>query len=342
MTEPDSSPDTSIVDGAEIDTATQDANPAESSAADSGGKSLIADIQAALAPKESPDSEKPDQSSDADEDTPETEEEGTSEEGDDDAISDEELDRLNRKTRRRVKRLLSVIEEKNDELTSIKPKAEAFDKVVSQVRDAGLEAGEVDWLLTKLGKNLKRNPAEAYRQITPIYQRLQSMFGDVLPPDLEQQVKTGRITREAAQAVVRSQTQATLASQEAERVRQEQAAAEEARNTDAQVDRIRAAATEWEQRQIAADPDWKRKGPQVMEQIELELGRFTRGGGKLSVDKVAEIANTAKKMVDDRFKQFVPRPTEVKPVTGVSSSASHAKPTNAVEAAKLALASMRA
>ena len=341
MTEPDSSPDTEIVEGAEIDTATLDVAPAESSAADSGGESLVAKIQAALAPKESPDSDEPDQSSDDEDETPE--ETGASEEEDDEeAISEEELVRLSKKTRRRVKNLLGVIDSKNSEIAVFQPKAEMLDKMVSQVRDAGLEAGEVDWLLTKLGRNLKRDPEAAYQQLTPIYQRLRAMFGDTLSPDLEQQVKTGRITRDAAQALVRSQTQASLASQEAQRVRQDTAAADEARNTDAYVDRIRSTATEWEQTQAAKDPDWKLKGPLVMEQIELELGRLNRDGGKLTVEKVAEIANKAKKSVDGRFKQFAPKPTEVKPITGVSSSAARAEPGSALEAAKMALAELRA
>lgn len=341
MTEPDSSPDADIVENAEIDTANPDVNPAESSNADSGEESLVAKIQAALAPEESPDSDEPDQSSDAEEESPEQEDEGTSEEEDDEEIPDEELVRLNKKTRRRVKRLLSVIDEKNGELAAIKPKAEAFDRVVEQVREAGLEASEVDWLLTKVGKSLKRDPAEAYRQLTPIYQRLQQMFGDVLPPELEQQVKTGQITRQAAQAIVRNQTNAALATQEAERVRKAEEAEDEARNTDAHVDRIRAAATEWEQRQIAADPDWQRKSPLVQEQIELELNRLNRTGGQITVETVAAIADKAKKLVDARFKQFAPKPTEVRPVTGASSPAAQPKPTNAVEAAKLALAAMR-
>jgi len=340
MTEPDSSPDTEIVEGAGIDTATQDVTAAESSTAESGGKSLIAEIQAALAPKESPDSKEPDQSSDDEDEAPE-QEEGQSEQEDDEAISDEELVRLSKKTRRRVKSLLNVIDGKNGEIDSLRPKAEAFDKVVSQVREAGLEAGEVDWLLTKVGKNLKRNPAEAYQQLTPIYQRLQAMFGDVLPPELDQQVRTGKITRDAAAALVRSQTQAALASQEAERVRKEKAEADEARNTDAHVDRIRSVTTEWEQRQVASDPDWKLKQPEVMEQIEIELGRFAKGTETLTPEKAVEIAEKARKTVDARFARFRPKPAEVKPVAGVASTASAAKPANAVEAAKLALAAMR-
>lgn len=340
MTEPDSSPDTEIVEGAGIDTATPDVATAESSTAESGGKSLIAEIQAALAPKESPDSEEPDQSSDDEDEAPEKEE-GPAEEEDDEAIPEEELARLNKKTRRRVKRLLGVIEEKNGEVAALRPKAEMLDKMVAQVRDTGLDAGEVDWLLTKVGRNLKRDPAAAYQQLTPVYQRLQAMFGDVLPPDLEQQVKTGRITREAAQAVVRSQTQATIASREAERVRQEQAAAEEARNTEANVDRIRGAATEWEQRQVAADPDWNLKQSEVLEKIEVELGRFARGKDVLTPEIAVDIAEKAKKAVDARYARFKPKPAEVRPVTGVASTASAPKPANAVEAAKLALAAMR-
>ncbi len=340
MTEPDSSPDTTIVESADIDTAAKDVAPAESSAADSGGESLVAKIQAALAPKESPDSEEPDQSSDDEDEAPE-QEDGASEEEDDDAISDEELVRLSKKTRRRVKRLLNVIDEKNSELAAVSPKAEAFDKVVSQVREAGLEAGEVDWLLTKLGRNLKRDPIEAYRLLTPIYQRLASIAGDTLPPELDSQVRTGKITREAAQALVLSRSQATLASQEAERLRQERAEAEQARATDVQVDKVRSAGTEWEQRQVAADPDWPLKQPQVMELIELEFGRLAKAGQVLTVETAVKVADAAKKTVDDRMKRLAPKPAEIRPVIGVASSASSPKPVNAVEAAKLALAGMR-
>lgn len=339
MTDPVSSPDTDSVVTAEIDTATQDVKPAETSAAEPGEQSLVAKIQAALAPKETPDSKSKDQSP-AEAEPPEQEEE-ESEETDDAEIADEDLTRLSKKTFRRVKRLLSVIDDKNAEIETLKPRVEQFDRMVKMVSDTGLSASEVDFLLTGVGQNLKRNPAEAYKQLTPIYQRLQVMFGDVLPPELDQQVRTGKITREAAQAIVRNQTNAALATQEAERVRKAKEAEDTERNTDAHVDRIRTAATEWETSQAKADPDWKHKAPEVMEQIELELNRFAKGNEPLTPEKSIEIANKAKKTVDDRYKRFVPKPTEVRPATEVAATASTPKPATALEAAKLELAKLR-
>lgn len=340
MTDPVSSPDTDSVANAEIDTATQDAKPAETSAAETGEQSLVAKIQAALAPKETPDSTSKDQST-AEADPPEQEDEEGAEETDDAEIADEDLTRLSKKTFRRVKRLLSVIGDKNDEIEALKPRVEQFDRMVKMVSDTGLSASEVDFLLTGVRQNLKRNPVEAYRLLTPIYQKLQLAVGDALPPELEQQVKTGRITREAAQSIVRSKTEAAIAAQEADRTRKVKEAEDAERNTDAQVDRIRTAATEWETRHAKADPDWKHKAPEVMEQIELELNRFAKGNEPLTPEKSIEIANKAKKTVDDRYKRFVPKPTEVRPATEVAATASTPKPATALEAAKLELAKLR-
>lgn len=341
MTEPASSPETESVETtAAPDTANQDANSAESSNADKGEEvSLLDKVKEALKPKETPDSANPDQKSEEEPDSPDKEDEDEPGESDDEDITDEDLTRLSKKTRKRIKHLLEVTKGQSDEIAELRPKAEQLDKVVGFIADAGLSSDEVDFIF-KFGRNLKRNPAEAYKQITPVIQTLQRMFGDVLPEDLAQQVKTGKITREAAQEIVRSRTNAYLASEEAKRTAEQKAREDEARNNDAHVTRIQAAATEWEQRQEKSDPDWKRKQSDVMDAIELEFNRLARTGEQITVEKAIEIAEKAKKKVDERFKQFAPRPTEVKPITDVSSTTSTPAPKTALEAAKLALAKM--
>jgi hypothetical protein len=341
MTEPASSPDTESVEiTAAPDTANQDVKPADTSAADQGEGDLLSKVRAALNPQETPDSTNPDQKSEDEPDSPDTEEEDEPGETEDlEAIDEEELTRLNKKTRKRVKHLLGTVKTLSEEVETLKPKAEQLDKVVGFISDSGMSSDEVDFLF-KFGRNLKRSPAEAYKQITPVIQTLQRMFGEVLPDDLAQQVKEGKITREAAKAIVVSRTSAHLSSEEAKRVSAEKAKEDEARNNDAHVDRIRSAATEWENRQAKADPDWNRKQPDVMDAIELEFNRLNRAGEQITVEKAVEIAEKAKKKVDERFKQFSPRPTEIKPVTDVTSSPSTPAPKNAVEAAKLALAKM--
>lgn len=337
MTEPASSPDTESVEtSAAPDTATQDVKPADPSPAegDKAPETLLDKVRAALEPA-APTATNPDPESEESDDDPE-EENGESEEPEDE-IDDEELTRLNKKTRRRVKHLLGTIKSKNEEIDSLKPKAEQLDKVVGFISDAGLSAGEVDHLFA-IGRNLKRDPRKAYEQLTPIFANLQRMFGDVLPDDLEQQVKTGKITREAAREVIRSRTEAALSTKEADRVRQQREEDEARRQGDEQVTRIQAAATEWETRQASKDPDWNAKQADVMDAIELEFNRLARNGEQLTVEKAIEIANKAKAKVDEKLKKFMPKPTEAKPLTDVSSTPSTPKPETMLDAARLALA----
>lgn len=341
MTEPESSPDTESVETpAAPDTATQDVKPADTSAADQGEPaSLLDKVKAALKPKENPDSTNPDSSSEDHADSPDTEEEDEPAEPDDEAIDDEELTRLSKKTRKRVKHLLGTIEAKNEELAALKPKAEQLDKVVGFISEAGLSAGEVDHLFA-IGRNLKRDQRKAYEQLKPIFSNLQRMFGDVLPDDLEAQVRQGKITREAAREIVASRTTATLSTQEAERARKQREEEIARRRDDEHVSRIQAAATEWETRQAKTDPSWNAKQADVMDAIELEFNRLARGGEQITVEKAIEIAEKAKKKVDERMKRFAPKPTEARPIANVSSTPSTAKPTTMLEAAKQGLAKM--
>lgn len=317
-------------------------SPAESSTAevkDDKGDMLSA-VKAALKPK----TEKP---SDSDEPGSEagkepavaTEKEGAKAETDPDDLTEDELALLRPKTRKRIDNLLRDRTERDRKIAEIAPKAEQFEKITGFVQEAGLSKDEVNDGFAVM-RDLKREPYKAYQRLKPIMAQLANMFGEGdLPQDLQQDVALGRITEQRARELVTARSQSTLASTQAEEnARQEQV--RKAREThESIVNDVASAVTEWERSKEKTDPSWKLKQPRVMEIVEIEIARRQRTNPNYfpTKDEALKFSNDALARVETDLRAYGPRPRAINPVTDAGSTRSVAKPTNAVEAAKLAL-----
>lgn len=305
--------------------------------ADKGEKqpSLLEKVRTALKPKadKAPESDKPDTTkpdSDKPDDTVETEESGD--------LTDEETGRLKRKTKKRIDDLLNERAAKDKTIEEIRPKADRFDQVTKFFIDSQMSRDEVNQLFD-VARNLKLSPRKAYEQLTPIYRQLQTMFGDILPEDLQQQVARGQINAERARELTIARTDRDLATQQAAQLRQQQAADAEQRQQEAYVSDVKAKVTEWELAREKSDPDWKLKQPFVMEAIAAELSK--PGRKPPTAAEAIEIATAAVAKVDKNLKSFAPPRREVKPSPNASSTPSTPVPKSALEAARQGLAKAR-
>jgi hypothetical protein len=175
---------------------------------------------------------------------------------------------------------------------------------------------------------MRNDPVKAFEAITPIYQQLQALVGEVLPPDLQEQVNTGQITVPAAKELsrLRAERGVTTSVQQQNAEREQARAAEEAVTaTTTLKNGVASAITKWESDWKSSDPDYSLKQSRVTEAIELELNRavLLAQQGKpnrlpKTVEEAVSLANEVKKRVEKEMRQFAPKRNN--PITHVSGN----------------------
>lgn len=259
-------------------------------------------------------------------------------EGDEDADqpdpTDEELNQLHSKTRRRMKQLLRQKHEANETINELRPLAERAQRIEQFVTGAGLTGDEVNSGF-EIMRLLKQAPEKAYEQLRPIMVALEESLGVRLPEDLREQVKGGYITIEAAQETARlrgvnARTQAQLKERDTQGQQQQHARF---------VEDAASGVSTWENNWSTKDPDYKLKQPQVQERIELALLKAQRSGQQFSKAGIIKMCEDALTSVNQTFARLRPRQTtEIRPVNGAGTSASkQPAPTSSLEAARRAV-----
>lgn len=197
------------------------------------------------------------------------------------------------------------------ELKTAKVDAERYRNVQSYIDSQGLSAEEAANGLVTMGL-MKTNPAEAWRQLKPVVQKLLIAAGEVLPDDLKTRVQNGEMSQEAAVEVSRSR--AHVQSVETKRTFDQQRATSQQQN-DART-AVLNAATSWEADRRQRDPNFEVKMPAL--QKEIAWLQATEGkpadpaGVQAQLKKAYEAVNAA---LPAPTPTPQPRPA-IRPVTG--------------------------
>lgn len=301
---------------------------AESSPAQDG--SILDAVKSALKKSEDGTSSDPEAS---EEDKPAKEGEETPAEAD---PTPEELKSVPLSTRKRMERLLrdkKALTRKGEavqqELESLRPRAEQADRFTAFVRDAGLSEDEVN-VVFDIARDMKQDPFKAREKLRPLMDRLDAITGHSLPDDLHEKVRLGYLSVEDAQALATSQARARLA---------ETARTHDARKRDAEaastLERtVIGAVNNWDATQAKSDPDWKLKQSRIAELAELDI---RRNGWPKSTDDAIGKLNTFRKQVETELRRLTPRKAQVKPANGTVSSGAHEVPKTMLDAVKLGM-----
>lgn len=283
-----------------------------------------------------PEGEEEDESSSEEDESKESKDESKdSKDKSDDDFEDftpEERKHLKKATTERFDKLKVLYRESKDKLQD----------VTTQLEQANVEAGHYRTFISYLDENrlsqqdannlfhigalVKNDPVRALETITPIYNELLRMTGNILPQDLYQQVQQGYITKERALELSRLR-----ATGETERqIRSERETYQQ--NLDAnrqhanQVSAVQSAIADWERKWASSDPDYAKKKDRVLDRVELLLVRAQRGGTLPdTVDAAIKLANQAKSEIESDLKQFRPR-KQVTTVEGGSSTSNLPEP----------------
>ena len=242
-------------------------------------------------------------------------------------FSPEERKHLKKATAERFDKLKGLYRESKEKVTQLS----------AQVEQANVEAGYyrqfVGFLdenrisqeeankLFDIGALMKNDPMKALEALTPYYNELLHITGNILPTDLQQQVKQGYITKDKALELSRLR-----ATRETERqIGTERQTHQQQREADRQrgqeVSAMQSGIAGWEKDWASSDPDYAKKKDRVLDRVELLLVRAQKNGTlPKTTDEAVKLANQAKTEVEADLKRMNPPRKQVRPVDGGSSA----------------------
>lgn len=333
--------------GSEIDKVSPETDvkkQAEPSTAVEGDKPTMLDaVTSALeAQEESPASDKPDpEKAEADEESAAQKfEEGEAEaepEAEDDEFTEEERAQLSEKTQRRMKKLVGDVKTLQAENETFKPKAESFDRIVQFAQANQLNKADVDNTF-QIAALVKNDPVKALEALTPIVDELRRITGNVVPDDLQKQIREGYITREHAAELARSRAQQQLQATQAEEARKREAEQKQRDEAQTGLNAAIQAADDWYAKQQSKDPDFELKRGRLAEKAELEAMRSMQKGKLLTAQETVEVLDRIKREVDTEYRKLTPSRPAVTPVDGNASAGSKPAPKTMLEAIEGAIA----
>lgn len=240
------------------------------------------------------------------------------EEEESDEPTEDELKAWKPKTRQRFEKLQAKYRDASEQLEKANVDAGHYRQFVDFLDTNGINQDEANELF-EIGALMKTNPFKALELITPHFNTLLEITGNVLPPDLVQQVNAGYMTKAAAVELSRARAQGRVLPA----VQQETQQRREVRQQGQTVAQMQSAIGAWEQKWSTSDPDYSVKKDRVLDRLELMLARAQREN-KLpqTVEQAVQLAEKARRDVEADFRQSRPR-KPVSTVDGGSASSSH-------------------
>lgn len=289
--------------------------------------SLADAVRAALAGgKEQPSGSSEGEGSGDATDPPEGEKPPEGDEEDPGEFTEEELNSQKPKTQARIKKLLKQTETLTGKVTELEPQAAGFRAIQDYAKASNLSREDVNTGF-EIMRMMRNEPAKALEALTPIFNQLRELVGEVLPQDMQSRVNTGAISLEDAKEIsrLRAGHGITVATQKQteERTAQDRQS-EQARQSEQLKADVGSAITKWESDWKSADPDYSLKSNRVNAEIERVLLRETVLAQQGKPNKLPKTVAEAVKMADDvkrdvekELRQFIPkRNTPINHVSG--------------------------
>lgn len=265
-------------------------------------------------------------------------------EGDKNWLTPAEWGKLDQRVRARITGLVKQRNTIKDEFHSFRsaaePKARTFDDLHKFTRAIGVNGQQLGGYF-ELIRQIHQDPAKAWETIQPTLRYLQEHVGAVLPEDLQVAVDDGKITKEYATQL--AGTRKEKARLERDTLHRQQSDVTESNRVrfEGAVNDTTATISAWEQSWKGSDPDYAKKKDRVWERMTVLLNDARAAAGNVPLlpkEKVIQIANQAKKDVEEWLATLMPARKEQRVVTGGNQNVQANKlPTTSLEAAKIGL-----
>ena len=248
-----------------------------------------------------------------------------------DEITDAEMAKYALSAKRRIRRLWNQrreLREQVDKLKSIEPQAQAADSVSTYLKDNDISRDDFLMML-ELGGALRRGEWQKFvAGMTPYMNLAEEALGQRLPPDLQNAVRHGQMTTEAAAHFSRERMSRMLLESKHQRsqqqaVQQQQYFENQQQKQQREVlaNQVRDHVNAWERTAMQHDPEYAAKRAAVQDTMWAVV---REQGAPRSPDHAVGIAREAYRRVNERYRSWAPpkRPTSRSPSsTGRSTGA---------------------
>jgi hypothetical protein len=270
---------------------------------------------------------------------PDAEASGADAEGQITDLTEDEIKAYPPNSQRRIRQLVAQRDDEKRQTEALKPRAEQFDRIVSFMRDNAIKPAEFDNALEITALINSGNYSKALEVLSPIYRELAAKAGAVLPNDLAEDVRLGRIDEQRARELSRALAERSAMQQRETRNQERTQAEQQQRQVAEMVQGAARAVDDWAKGKAGSDPDWHLKQKDVAEAVELELRRLGAEGYPKTKEAAIGIADKALKTVEDRIKAWKPKPEAKRQPNGqFASPHAQPKPKSYMEAIDQALA----
>lgn len=256
----------------------------------------------------------------------------------------EELARYHPSANRRVTKLLEQRRQLRTEVERLKGfegSAKAAESVTKYLRDNDI--GRDDFLLTlELAAAMRRGDFRAfYEGVKPYVQLAEEYLGISLPADLQQRVREGHMTTQAAQAFSRERMDRALAESQRVTTAQRLDATTTAQAQQQLANSVRDSVNAWETATMQTDPDYGAKKAAVQDTMWAVV---RERGAPQSADAAVEIAKEAYRRVNERYRSWTPprRPTQRTPSSTGRTNGAAPEAKNLTEVVQQAMERARA
>jgi len=211
----------------------------------------------------------------------------------------------------------------------LQPRAEQFDKIDTYLRESQL--GDQDFVRgLEIMRMIKMEPEKALQALDSIRANLGQFLGETLPEDLAEEVNDGILPENRAKELAKTRAQAKTAQEQAQLSQQQAMQREQAR----MVAEVQQSVAQWEQAQVASDPDWSKKSMFIEAKVRAEAA-IKPPANKL---EAIEMLKRAKSEVDKALGAFVPKPKPQQSMRSSGSSVtSNPQPKSFADAVRLAI-----
>jgi len=253
--------------------------------------------------------------------------------------------RYSQSANKRVTKLLDQRREARAEAARLKgmePSAQAADSVTKYLRDNDIS--REDFLLTlELAAAMRRGDFRTfYAGVQPYVKLAEEYLGVSLPPDLQEQVRQGHMTTQAAQAFSRERMDRAMAQNNFQRTQQQHRQFAEQSTAQQQTqqrtylaNQVRDTVNAWEAKIMQSDPDYAAKRAAVQDTMWAVV---RERGVPQSADHAVKIAEEALKRVNERYRSWAPqrRPTSRAPSSTGRTTGATPEPRSLADAVKVA------
>jgi DNA-directed RNA polymerase subunit delta len=213
-------------------------------------------------------------------------------------------------------------QELNEKVKSLEPLAKQAKVINDFCSSHGISTQEMAQALDLVAMLKDPTKAQQAQQVlAPIWQGVNAVLGEVLPPDLQKAVDDQKVTIEFARELAKTRAQNVMGQQVSQQERARQAQVQ-----------LETQVTAWEKQKRASDPDFQTKFPMLVDSYEAALARNPTNDPR---ERIA-ILETVYKQVTDRVIAFRPKTKTKKVLPSTGSAKTKVEPKSSLDAAMAA------